>query len=518
MIKLCIVDDEKEIREGIANNVDWEAYDIQLCGLAEDFHEAMLIYDKYAPDIIILDINMPGESGLELAKQIHQANSSTKILILSGYDNFSYAQQALRYHVTDYLLKPCRSSDILKAVLKAKELLEHERLAEQDIRKIKSQYTNTLPLLKKQFLLDLMLGPTANPEKILQKFALYRIGIMPYDLRTVVIMSDDSKAADNYQEQELMKSAIQNILKEIIENVDYEMFEYDNHTVLLYNIQNDDQMLKQLQLFFDKASQCLWFKLSIGIGSRCDNAETIFNSYLEAYHAAKTNLFFNISTITCCNEIKLNGQDSFFYPMEDEVRIIESIGSNNLEAALLALDDFIRHIQESNCTTEAVKNACFILTVKLTDLSKQKVAIPSSNLFHLTDVKSLSLLHKNLQKMVEHLINTSSGFVSHNQIISNTICYIDEHYKDDISLEFVAREVYVTPKYLSTLFKRTVGQNFTDYLHSVRIQKACELLQNTRMMVYDIAAAVGYKSPKHFSKIFNKHIGKTPNQFRNDKF
>lgn len=291
MIKLCIVDDEKEIREGIANNVDWEAYDIQLCGLAEDFHEAMLIYDKYAPDIIILDINMPGESGLELAKQIHQANSSTKILILSGYDNFSYAQQALRYHVTDYLLKPCRSSDILKAVLKAKELLEHERLAEQDIRKIKSQYTNTLPLLKKQFLLDLMLGPTANPEKILQKFALYRIGIMPYDLRTVVIMSDDSKAADNYQEQELMKSAIQNILKEIIENVDYEMFEYDNHTVLLYNIQNDDQMLKQLQLFFDKASQCLWFKLSIGIGSRCDNAETIFNSYLEAYHAAKTNLF-----------------------------------------------------------------------------------------------------------------------------------------------------------------------------------------------------------------------------------
>lgn len=521
MIKLCIIDDEEEIREGIANNVDWESHGISICGLAGDGTEAIRLCEEQLPDIIILDINMPGESGLEVAGWINQTKHPTKVLILSGHDNFSYVQQALRYGVTDYLLKPCRSSDILASVLKVKETIEHERQEERALKELKAQYANNLPVLRERFLLDLMLRQKKGMRRIPQSFALYQVRIDPQNLCAAVVMIDDSTNNEvDQNEKTLMRLAVRNILEEIMSGFSYELFEYSGDIILLYNSSdhNDVWIGKRMQEVQDMAPDHLWFPISVGIGTVYSGTENIFDSYFEAFRAAEAGLFFSSPTITYYGSLRPDiRQHSFLYPTAYETRIIESISACNHKELTIALDNFVKNIKESASSTEAAKNACLTLLVRLTDLARKKGIDLTSLSGHtrMIDLKNIDILHDKLLAIAEHIIDSESEAVSFNQIISNTIGYIHKYYKNDLSLELVAHEVYVTPKYLSMLFKRSVGQNFTDYLHGVRIQKACELLQDTQMMVYDVAYSVGYKSAKHFSKIFFKQIGMSPRQFRN---
>ncbi len=527
MIKLCIIDDEEEIREGISNNVDWGFHKIQLCGVAGDGDEAVRLCEEQQPDIILLDINMPGKSGLEVAQWIYQTDSPTKVIILSGYDNFSYAQQALRYGVTDYLLKPCRSSDILNAVLSLKKKIEQEQAEEKAIEHLKAQYDRNSLMLRERFLVDLMLKRSRDKNDMRANFVLHKIRISPSNFCVAVIMIDDGQKEEISQDFEnalLMKMTVRNILEEILGSYAYEVFEYSGDIVLLFNSNSviDNWMMERIQMVQNIIAENLRFTISAGFGTVHKNPENIIESYQEAFLAAEAGFFTGASVVTRYEELNINETEVFTYPMDDEKSIIESICICNQEKMAAALGRFIENIKKGIHTKEAAKSACLILMVRLAHLARKRgldtvVLFGKSDdrLFETLDMKSIDLLHEKLNRIAVTIIGVQRQSEPNNQIITNTIQYVHNNYMNDISLEMVAQKVYISSKYLSALFKKSVGRNFSDYVHGVRIKKACELLRDTRMMVYDIASTVGYKSEKHFSRLFRAQTGMTPGQFRN---
>lgn len=261
MLKLLIADDEEDIRKGIRNNVDWEANGIIICGEAEDGDEALGIIKEKNPDILIIDIRMPGTNGLEVLEAIYTSRRSIRSIILSGYDDFTYAQKAIKLGASDYLLKPCRSKDILESVLKIKAKIEAEKERTQ------------------------------------------------------------------------------------------------------------------------------------------------------------------------------------------------STGQSNGKQI------------EVNTTVSGTSDT--INTVK-----------------------------------------------TGNKVISCALKFIEENFEKDLTLEMVSQKVFVNPKYLSTLFKQVVGENFVDYIQKVRVEKACELLKDISLKTYEVAYKVGYIDDKYFCQIFKKIKGITPGQYR----
>lgn len=150
MYKLLIVDDETEILEGLRTVIDWENNGITLCGEACNGIEALEMIHQLSPDIVIMDIRMPLLDGLELLSKVSQDNLPVKCIILSGYDDFYYAQKAIDLKAANYLLKPCRPKDILEAVLKATAELDEEKQHEALFQKLKQQYQNSLPTLREK--------------------------------------------------------------------------------------------------------------------------------------------------------------------------------------------------------------------------------------------------------------------------------------------------------------------------------------------------------------------------------
>lgn len=265
MVRLLVVDDEEEIRNGIINVINWSSHDITICGGAENGNEALRLIEETSPDILLVDIRMPILDGLELIEILTERKSHVKSIILSGYDDFSYAQKALKLGASDYLLKPCRPKEILDTVLKVKSCIETEKKRDDFLKELKEKFGED------------------------------------------VLLSEESESA-----------------------------------------------------------------------------------------------------------------------------------------------------------------------------------------------KSLDNKRKCTNRLVQIAVN-----------------YINENFHHELDLEIVANQLLITPGYLSLLFKQTMDINFVEYIHKIRIKKACDLLKKTALKNYEIAYNVGYSDEKYFSQIFKKHMGMTPSQYRN---
>ena len=191
MIRLMIVDDEEEIRNGIQNVIQWEANDIIVCGEAANGKEALKLIEELSPDVLLLDIRMPVMGGIELLETIASKNLPVKSIILSGYDDFSYAQNALKLGASDYLLKPCRPEEIIKTVLKVKNIIEDENKKKEAYSHLKAEFNKVLPVLKEKYLAKLLYPGNKPSEKLAEIFELYHINIRIDSVMSIIIRIDD---------------------------------------------------------------------------------------------------------------------------------------------------------------------------------------------------------------------------------------------------------------------------------------------------------------------------------------
>lgn len=327
MIKLLIVDDDMWIREGLRRKIRWEQAGIQVTGTAADGEEALKLMEELRPDLVLTDIQMPFLDGLQLAERINGDYPGTKVVFLTGYDDFSYAKRALRLQAADYILKYEDNEVILNAVAAAASTLLAEKRGAENVRKSHA-------LIQNKFFTELFEG-CANPEWARKELDNLGITVPEVCFQVAVIQPEDNRRFSRLGEgdnAELLLFSIHNICSELVsEEFPYRYSAvYNNRVNLLFNLPAQDdregaaeRLTEHLEEIRRKLENCLKLQVSVGLGGCREGIERIAISYGEALNAAQLKPIIGEAGIFISGEIRhtQNSHYTLLKEMEQYMRL-----------------------------------------------------------------------------------------------------------------------------------------------------------------------------------------------------
>lgn len=520
MYKILIVDDEIEVRQGIVNKINFDEQGFELVGEAENGLEALEIIEEKNPDIAFVDIKMPYMDGLEFAREMYHKYPAIKVVIISGFDEFEFAQQAIRFHVIDYVLKPVSSSDIVKLLQKIKIKLDEEKYKKQDLIQLEKHYLESLPIIRERFLNALVLEKHSI-QNLDEKLKRFHIELGEKDFIVAVINPDTSHRIEA-EDFDIYAYGVYETCKDLLK--DKKVTHFHNHagdTILIIPDAKEldwMHMLEEIRAVIEKAHLQT---VTIGIGEIVKRRNDIHVSYQGAMMAL--------------NYKMLEGQNKILWIRDLEPNRLESIVFDEIEESL---NQVIRQ-----CHEEGLKQ---LIADVFDTLSSKQVRIPEIRLFMVewmlyylrftreyelsiewfenhvnwypiitsyTDLTSLQTLIGDIGlKVIEGIQKTRKNTVK--LMVESTVEYLKNNYHEDITLENMAERLYISPEYLSRQFKKEMDQTFIYYLTSLRLEAAKRLIEDTNYKNFQVADAVGYNEPNYFSYVFKKHFGISPSKYR----
>jgi len=520
--KVFLVEDEIVTREGIRDNVDWASAGFEFCGEAPDGEMALPLIEKSKPDILITDIKMPFMDGLQLSKIVREQMPWVKIIILSGHDEFEYAQAAVKLGATEYLLKPISSGDLLKALKRITVLLDQERKERENYTELQEQSRGNLVLLREKFLLRLVMGGISSAEAIEQskQFGLNIVAQYYLVLLLKIELCDDSNPFDYYEYQRVERAISSRVSND--PNILHIKKDLDELVLLL--IGNDPTQLqqdggnlaKEIKREVEKENIC---NLTIGMGTPQQRLGDIHRSFVEAlgkFRNAERSPH-SIESDKSAEHIEL-------------LQLDRSALENYLKFGTLQDYEkyYFTHLQsvsEESLRSDLIRNYLLVdvvltITQFISNLGgKVDQIIPEINDIEdfLKSVADTNQMNEMLKKLVVSALIFRDSKVNHerSKLIQEAKLYIDTHFSDpELKMNQVAAKFNISPGHFSTVFSQEIGETFRDYITNLRINRAKELLRSTDLKSSEIATQVGYNDPHYFSTIFKKNTGLPPQQFR----
>ncbi|SFD65833.1 two-component system, response regulator YesN [Paenibacillus catalpae] len=507
MKKVMIVDDEILIRENIRSCVDWTKEGFIYCGDAPDGEIALPLIEEHKPDILITDIKMPFMDGLELTAIVRKQMPDMKVIIMSGHDEFRYAQNAIRLGVEDYCLKPISASELIAILQKVSKKIDEEQ------KRQKSQ-----SITKERLLSDLCGGLIGTSEAIESAKELS----IPLTSRFYAAAILDIRLAESSDLTLLngIRNEIDRQLEQPIECLSY--YRSRSELVCIFKSHSAEEMAQLLQSFnprirteLERQFGC---EIYTGIGSIQERIQGIHFSYLEAEEDKY------ISRLTQLNQASLH---DIHEPMD--VVLDRSIFFEFVKIGVPSQrDSFVREFAGSLKSLPFMSSYSFYLlndlTLEALRAAKQSFrtgADPGCSIARLQqEIKKISTwedcchyLSSLLNELWQWRAESSDKY---GDVIKQVKEYIVSHYNNEqLSLKIIANHVRISPSHLSKVFSQETGQTLTEYLTQIRIGKAMELLKTTRSKSFEIAFEVGYNDPHYFSNLFKKMTGMTPKEYRN---
>jgi two-component system response regulator YesN len=520
--KVFLVEDEIVTREGIRDNVDWEAAGFEFCGEAPDGEMALPLIEETEPDIIITDIKMPFMDGLQLSKIVRERMPGAKIIILSGHDEFEYAQAALKLGATEYLLKPISSKDILKVLQRIKTLLDQERKERESYTELQKRDQGNLALLREKFLLRLVMGGISSAKAIEQgkQFKLNIIAQYYLVLLLKIELCDDSNPFDYYEYQRVERAVSDRVIND--PNVLHIKKDFDELVLLLIGnnpkqLQQDGANLaKSIQSEVEKENIC---NLAIGMGTPQQRLGDIHRSFIEALDKVK-----NAELSPHSIESDKSGEHI------ELLQLDRSALENYLKFGTLQDYDkyyftYLQPVSEESLRSDLIRNYLLVdvvltITQFISNLGgKADQIIPEINDIEslLDNVTDINQMNEVLKKLVISALIFRDSKVNHerSKLIQKAKSFIDAHFSDpDLKMNQVAVKFNISPGHFSTVFSQEIGETYRDYITNLRINRAKEFLRSTDLKSSEIASQVGYNDPHYFSTVFKKNTGLPPQQFR----
>lgn len=473
---MIIVDDERIIREGLKKYIQKLDCGFNVKEVFEDGKEAIEFLKENPVDLVITDICMTEVNGLEVAAFIKKNMPDTEVVILSGYRNFEYAQQAISYGVTRYLLKPVKNSEIVEILKSVREGLDEKR----HIKDVVFQYDEMLGQKRKQFFVDYMLGVSDESSDETDIFSQLRFSCPPEDIYGAVLFVhwNERFVEDIWQYgKNRIQAAVLNYFS-CIENNIFGMVIDDEQFLFL---SETDTISSDVSEFENWVKESFGSVPTVKIVYTCRGLENLRDyKKLSRAEADSTNSVENERRILLCTYLNLG-----MYKQAKELFIELLESSDNSEAA------------EKQLLRLICENA-----------SKVGVKMDAEQYF-----RRLREGVETQSDVFESICRYFKTARSEDKMITKIKEYVQANYAADISLETVAEKVYLHPVYLSRFFKQQVGENFRDYLFSVRMTNAIALLKKNTYKIYEISRMVGYKSSKYFSKQFKGYTGYTPKNY-----
>jgi Response regulator containing CheY-like receiver domain and AraC-type DNA-binding domain len=529
MYKILISDDEYLERVALHHLIAKDLPDLEIVGEAENGVQAVELAKKCEPDIILMDIKMPGKSGLEAAREISAYRPETKIIILTAFDYFEYAQNALQIGVVEYLLKPIRPQVLKQALVNCINNLDNDKNLIIENKRIKNQLSQLWPYIKTSLVYDLISGNSIYEEELIKHTNILGIDIIP---GIVMIIGIEESARQSTSEEEHRR--IRQRVFEVVEDI----FFADNPSILINPVMVNKYVVLvpcQSNIFADeryqyceKKGQAIIRKLSkenieisIGIGNYYKEPSMIQQSYLEAISAQRSASFAGGNEVVACNQIKDNKIVEFI----DEIKLelLEFIYAEDWRETSKVLDSWWKRIRNSNLG-EPLQKACILELlivlyhgVAATELNSRSLAVLNlTTIENLINSNSIDELGKYFNKTVNEIIEIVKAGKNDStaSAIKKTLVFINANFAKEITLEDAARNVHVSPSYLSRIFSKEVGMPFKKYLVNTKLNHAKKLLLTTSIPINEIALDIGYQDTSYFCRIFKQEEGLSAKEYR----
>lgn len=537
LYKVVLVDDEEEIRKGIIRRIKWEELDFTIVGEAENGIEALEIIEKMTPDLVITDIKMPFKDGIQLAEEIRYRFPTIKVIILSGFDDFEYARDALTLGVMRYILKPINAIEMNTLLREIKALLDEEILSRRNLNTLKLTYKKSLPLLKERFL-NHWIESYVDQEAIKENISELDLSIKDGPLVVVIIRPDEMIKMEVKQSaiknKNILKLAISNICEEIIMKEELGiLFARRNELIVVISLEEGESPKSSSRLFRGLEQIRIAIKkylnttITIGVGNICSDPTLIYKSYGAAASALDYSITVGTNKIIYIDDIEPNQSIEPLLEEKDEQTLLTVIKLGQEEKIMSVIEKLFMKLDKECLALREYQIYIVGLLASIMKLGHSmkldmSALLPQEANFleALSQLRTQDEMKTWLLYICLAIARTlkSTRKEIKNELIEKAVAYILVHYEDEqLSADQLCRYLHISPNYFSALFKKEMEMTFTSYLTQIRIDQAKKLLQTTDKKTAEIGYAVGYSEGHYFSYVFKKTTGYAPTEYRNGK-
>ena len=532
MIKVLIADDELRICELIFRLIDWESLGMSVIAVAHDGRETIKIIKNEMPDIVITDIRMPGYNGVDVIRIGKEYNSYIQFIIISGYSQFDYAQNAIHYGVSDYLLKPVKAEELTKALLRIKSRIDKNNQMYSQVKKAWTLEQQNRRLYREQLIMEIAHGKgfdvlTKDMNTLNEQ---YKYEFIP-GFFTIVIVKADGLNFEEKTESSFLYEKIQQSLSFAFAPVMQEMqgTMLDNGTyIFLFNYENEyaeiesqlHRLLNQMLLQKDVFKK---LHLTIGLGKRVNCLAEVGKSYETAYLAIKDRILVGTDRIIEGKEkiVVQDYKDYFLHTVRELENVVENLDDKRISDIIQECGTALSKDKEIN-GYQIEQSAKALVNSYLLSMQKNNYTLDEDDNLLKDFMKSIEncISLGEIQELLSGTLEQSLSEYRHKRALSGSKPirdakeYIRNNLAGNLTIQEVSEYVGYSSAHFSVRFKQECGITFSDYVMESRIEKSKELLKNTRETIESIAAAVGYSDVKSFTKNFKKYTEVKPSQYR----
>jgi two-component system response regulator YesN len=544
MYTLLLVDDERLVVDTLAKTIPWSSIQIEYVHKAYSAEQALQLMNTYSIDIVITDIRMPKVTGLELIERIRELNKRTKCIVYSGFSDFEYARQAMSSQVVEYLLKPARDEEIIAAVERMCEQLDEEWQQFISVQNASATLKSNMPLLRSSFLNDLIQGKKMTEPELAQKLELLQLPYRKDDRCAILVVRlEEAFSTYNLQSLALFEFAIANIAEETMNEHFFSISAKDSYDYLVFLVKLSDLKANQLlslgteqtegaQVLLDQTAM----KLQENVINLLKRNISIVVSKWDAFPAKVPDIYQ-----ACVTSMRRKvGNNTGIYltlSSKQEAAPIQSLQTlyeppsvmqlldmgnrdsvcNKVDSILQELNGKWKFSQEHVMEVYFHLSSAFAYGAHKNGISLEKLlkddydfTLPRRSFLSVKQLEewALGLTDRLFQEMNVSTVDNKTS------VVQRVKLYIHDHLAEDVTLQALADHIFLHPVYLSTLFKSETGQNLRDYIIGQKMERGAWLLKNTNDKIYHICDQIGYQNPPYFIKLFKKHYGQTPQEYR----
>ncbi len=497
MYKLIIVEDEMFIRNGLTKMLNWQDLGFDLLTSFSCGNEAITFINRNDVDVILSDIKMENGTGLDLARYVYEQGLPIKIVFLSAHDGFSLAQEAIKYGVEKYLLKPLSIPDIRETFADIKSKLDKQTFLEEMLVFRSNSYQSLINYEIEKSLEILYSANIYSPEqrdntlKFLSKH-IHNISSLKLLLCEIEIENDKQyiQMSSNCQNQEL-EDQILHILSSFEDNLSYYSMNMSNYKYIGFFLEKNSDLKNSSKYISLSKNLPIAIKTLTNLNAKVNKVEQFENVY--AYVNTYNGFFGNVSDSESIEEQKEKTL-SLLISMQNN----EQTWSEFMDFSLpLSLDSTYQHI---------LHIAHRYITHLYENEKSESIALSNSDMSSLFSIKNKDAIIKWCIEKFNYLREVALEN-RYTDTISKIEKFIHDNYNQNLSLTDIAEQFYFNPVYLSRKFKQETGKNFTDYLAELRVKEAKKYILNSNKKIKDICELVGYSNIKYFYRVFKGVTG-----------
>lgn len=512
---VLICDDESLERQVLKSIIENSDLPLKIAGEAKNGIEALDLSKKLKPDILLIDIKMPGKDGITAGAEIKEVCPKCRTIFITAYDEFEYVKKALQMGAVEYLLKPVRPDEIVALLSKTVDSLNQEKQKKLKEEKLLASIKEAANMLKSSIMISMIMAHYEDERILTYRAKLLGIEKLPSSI--MVILPD---LEPDSSDVELERYEVYSFLEKMYSNDENVFLFFMGEEIILGLTYSSDFAQSMAEEIRKKIENDLDVTVTIGVGNGEKDIKTLFH---DAQLAARLGQFFigSNNVVTCDMLLDFVGDIGEYRINKEKNKLLEFVKMGNFKEASRLFEEILKDIfvlGKGSLIFCQVRISEIMVMVWSTALQVGLIELQNANL-HSSHLKKLgrcgtyAALKLCCESFLEDVFSKVSK-LDNADIIRQAMKYIEENYNEDLKLGKLAKEIYISPDYFSRLFKKVAGCTYVEYITKIRIENAKILLTNPILSISEVAKKTGYSDPNYFSRVFKKSVGISPGEYK----